>query len=568
MKTSTDVNTKNLWGFPQLSLRALCLSALGSILITASSMYVALRMSALPWPTVFVAILSMAVLRLLGKTNIHEINIAKTGMSAGAMIAGGVAFTLPGLWLTGIFQPFDSSKETLQQWLIPKFFPILGVTLAGTLLGTLLCWLLRHFYLARLKLDYPIGQAAGETLKAAEAGGSSAKTMFGSLGFATLFTILRDAPATFGGNTLMPARFSSNIRGFSVGLEYSPMAIAIGYLIGFPATLYWFLGAILSQWLILNLAVQWGWFASAELASSFNFTAAVGLMVGAGCGIVLHFIYTLLRNKQIATETTESENLAKLKSTGKATSILRVALLVLAYGLILFSGLPWYVGILLCVGVAFATAMSATITGQTGVNPMEIFAIIVLLFVRIFCDVEPYIALLVTGVVAVACGYAGDLMNDYKAGVMLQTDPNSQMVSEIVGGVVGAFVAVLGLFAIIYQYGGVGGDTGLTAVQAQTVTTMVSGIGDQTVFFSSLAVGCVLFLCKVPAMIIGIGMLLGMPMSTAVFVGGVAQLIVKRLALKQEQSTLEHNGQLVAAGLLGGEGITGTVLAILSMILG
>ncbi|WP_232618810.1 SDR family NAD(P)-dependent oxidoreductase, partial [Acetomicrobium sp. S15 = DSM 107314] len=39
---------------------------------TASSTYVALRLGALPWPTVFVAILSLSVLRLLGHTNINE----------------------------------------------------------------------------------------------------------------------------------------------------------------------------------------------------------------------------------------------------------------------------------------------------------------------------------------------------------------------------------------------------------------------------------------------------------------------------------------------------------------
>lgn len=68
------------------------LGALGSALITTSSMYVALRMGALPWPTIFVAILSLTVLKALGSTNLNEVNVTHTAMSAGGMVAGGVAF--------------------------------------------------------------------------------------------------------------------------------------------------------------------------------------------------------------------------------------------------------------------------------------------------------------------------------------------------------------------------------------------------------------------------------------------------------------------------------------------
>ena len=68
-----------------LTWRAVLLTILGSILITISSMYIALKMSALPWPTIFVAILSMSLLKLGGKisrqtTDLNEINITQTGI--------------------------------------------------------------------------------------------------------------------------------------------------------------------------------------------------------------------------------------------------------------------------------------------------------------------------------------------------------------------------------------------------------------------------------------------------------------------------------------------------------
>ena len=49
--------------------------------------------------------------------------------------------------------------------------------------------------------------------------------------------------------------------------------------------------------------------------------------------------------------------------------------------------------------------------------------------------------------------------------------------------------AVFALFAIIYSFGGVGGETGLTAAQAHSVTALVKGIGDPVVFFVALVFG-------------------------------------------------------------------------------
>ena len=83
----------------QLTPRGLLTGILGLIIITTSSMYVALRMGALPWPTIFVTVLSMSVLGRAKGSTLQEINVTHTMMSAGAMVAGGIAFTIPGLWI-------------------------------------------------------------------------------------------------------------------------------------------------------------------------------------------------------------------------------------------------------------------------------------------------------------------------------------------------------------------------------------------------------------------------------------------------------------------------------------
>ena len=105
-----------------LTLRGLVLGIAGLVVITASSMYVALRMGALPWPTVFVTVVSMAVLSRMKDSTLQEINTTHTLMSAGAMVAGGLAFTLPGLWMLNPAATFPLSS-------------LIALTVVGAVLG-------------------------------------------------------------------------------------------------------------------------------------------------------------------------------------------------------------------------------------------------------------------------------------------------------------------------------------------------------------------------------------------------------------------------------------------------
>jgi uncharacterized oligopeptide transporter (OPT) family protein len=194
---------------------------------------------------------------------------------------------------------------------------------------------------------------------------------------------------------------------------------------------------------------------------------------------------------------------------------------------------------------------------------MEIFGIIVLLAIRLIMPVSDLHAFLIAAAVAVVCGYTGDMMNDYKTGQIVKTNPKAQLISELVGGLIGAVVSVIALFAVIVRYGGVGGDTGLGAAQAHSVAAMVGGIGDPVVFATALLIGFLLYMKDIPAMIIGIGMILPQSMSIAIFSGGLIALLLGKIS--KENENLKQNGQIIAAGLLGGEGITGTVLAIIAM---
>ncbi|HHV42372.1 MAG TPA: peptide transporter [Clostridiaceae bacterium] len=539
---------KTHFSYDGLTWRSILLTIAGSILITISSMYIALKMSALPWPTIFVAILSMSLLKIGSsffkkKTTLHEINVTQTGMSSGAMVAGGIAFTIPALFISGVYEPYDPKTMQLSAWMLPKFWPVFLVSLAGVVIGTVLCWVYRRRNIEELELAYPIGAAAADTLTAGEAGGGQALMLIISLAVSSVFTVIRDVKGW------IQALYTGSVSFFPVAIYMSPLALATGYIIGFIPACYWFVGALVG--LIMQQAG----------ISDHIITSAVGLMVGAGIGIVINFVSTSIADARKRRLSTGKGQQAKKKSRGGLYMLIGTAL---SFVISIWAGFSLPVSLFTMVGVIFATAMSSVITGQTGINPMEIFGIIILLSIRLLVTVSDEHAILIACLVAVACGYAGDAMNDYKTGHVLSSDPRAQFVTQLLGGLAGVIVAVPAFFLIIAQYGNVGADTGLPAAQSHSVAAMVSGIGDPLIFTAALLAGMILFLLKVPSMIIGIGMILGLGMSTSIFLGGIVQLLISRL----KSDKINMAGNIIAAGLLGGEGITSTIISIVAMLKG
>ncbi len=535
---------RNFLGIEQLSLRSLIFGALGSCVITASSMYVALRMSALPWPTIFVAVFSMALLKLFGKTTNNEINITQTAMSAGSMVAGGLAFTLPGLWIMGIWKNPSSFSD--------NFVKVLTISISGMLFGTVTSYILRYRFIVKNGgLPYPIGLAAAETIKAGDEGGKKSIVLFGSMIASAIYTFIRDQLA------LIPQvlMYKSTMIAWN-----SPMAVGMGYILGALYTGIWFLGALFSNAFIIPFGPKLGLFADAAAASAFKTSTGIGLMVGTGIGVLIGIIISAIKKilKKEGSNDFINSNKKKFMSSGRILIIIATGL---AFIFTIVSGLAVVPSVLLIIGIFIVSFMAATITGQTGLNPMEIFGIIVLLGIRIFVDIDATDAFMVAACVAVASGFSGDLFNDYKTGQVLGTNPKAQLISQIVGGVFGTIIATLALFAIIIQFGEVGTDTALPAGQAVGVTSMINGIGEPLVFGIAAIIGAILYLLGLPTATLGIGIYLPFYISSSVFLGGVIRFVIDLVKGKSKDET----GTVTASGLLGGEGITGVGIALVKM---
>ncbi|WP_102374541.1 OPT/YSL family transporter [Raoultibacter massiliensis] len=558
----------------QLTARGIAIGCVGCAIITAASAYTALKMGALPWPIIFAAIISLFFLKALGNTNLHEANVTHTIMSAGAMVAGGLAFTIPGIWII--------TKANDVNW-----WEMLIVALSGVILGLICTAVLRKHFIEDADLEYPIGQAAAQTLIAGNSGGKTGKKLFGSMALAGIYTALRD---WFG---MIPAMLfgSVSIPGVAFGIYNSPMLLAVGFLVGTASVVVWFVGAIIGNFGIIVGGSGLGLW---DTATGQGITASLGMgaMMGCGIGAILKNILP----KAIGLIKATSASPAPLKPTtpaaaGQPESRKRrmrwtagaIALAVAAVALLLCFGLrldPLASAIVVLLAWV-TTAMGAQSVGQTGIDPMEIFGLIVLLIVAAASNVAQVQLFFVAGVIAVACGLAGDVMNDFKAGHVLGTDPKAQWIGQAIGGVLGALVAVAVLFVLVSAYGAdaFGTQGTFVAAQASVVATMVSGIPSVPAFAIGLIAGCALYLLGLPVMMLGLGIYLPFYMSFTAFLGAMAKVgydaVCKRRRAKlpadeasDRKKEQEETGLVAASGLLGGESVVGVLVAFASVTMG
>lgn len=251
-----------------------------------------------------------------------------------------------------------------------------------------------------------------------------------------------------------------------------------------------------------------------------------------------------------------------------------LALMVAAAALVICLGLGLspLVAVVIVLLSFVTTIMSAQSVGSTGIDPMEIFGLIVLLIVAVISDTAPVKLFFVAGIVAVTCGLAGDVMSDFKTGALIGTNPRAMWAGQAVGALLGVVVAVLTMNALFAAYGpdafGVG--KAFVAAQASVVATMVSGIPSVPAFALGLAAGIGLYLVGLPSMMIGLGVYLPFYMPLSMFLGAFAKVVFDRFARRAgvDEQAEQETGIVVASGLLGGESIVGVIIALASVVAG
>ena len=232
----------------ELTVPAVLLGVLLSVVMGAANVYLGLRAGMTVSASIPAAVISMGILRgVLRRKSVLESNLVQTAASAGESLAAGIIFTMPALLLTGVWDHFDFWTTTL-------------VALTGGLLGILLMIPMRQvFVVDNTELKFPEGVACAEVLRA----GADELDDEGHAG--TWWT--RADPGWHHRRrrlqvpAIVPRSVSHDGRRGGVaigrvhylGADISPALLAVGYIVTLPIALQIFAGGALG-WLI---AIPW-----------------------------------------------------------------------------------------------------------------------------------------------------------------------------------------------------------------------------------------------------------------------------------------------------------------------
>lgn len=442
--------------------RAVVLGALLGVVFGAASVYLALKVGLTTSASVPIAVLSIAILKKLGRSTILENNMVQTVGSAGESIAAAVVFTVPAVLFLG------GELDYLRTLLI---------ALLGGVLGVLMMIPLRRFLIVQEhgKLRFPEGTACAEILKSGESGVTSASKIFAGLGAGALYK----ACAYIGGFwKYSVARDLTFFRGSSVALEASPELLGVGYIIGWRTSVVMVAGSLLSAFVLGPTIAFFGEAAAAPIAPEAN--ALVKDMtpdgiwgsyvryIGAGA-VAAGGIVGLLRALPsiVASLTAVGRKLGALGARGAAQDVPRterdtpIAIVVLGSlalvaTIVLVPSFHMNVfgAVLILVFGFLFSAVSARITGLVGSSscPLSGMTIAVLmgtclLFLAAGWTGKEYwiLALTVGAIVCIAISNAGTTAQDLKTGHLVGATPRAQQMGLLVGVVTSAVVVGLTL---------------------------------------------------------------------------------------------------------------------------
>ena len=444
---------------PEFTFRAIFLGCIFGILFGAVTVYVGLRAGLTVAASIPIAVLSISVLRALGRASILENNIVQTTGNAGQSIAAGVIFTLPAL----IFLGFDLEYSRI-------FF----LALLGGWLGVFFMIPLRRELIVKEHghLTYPEGTACADVLLAGEHGGSFASRVFWGLGLGAIYTLFQNGNL-FSAWPGTPNYEPKWLPGSAIRADATPEYLGVGYIIGPRVAGTIFAGGVFS-WLVLMPAIHFfgahftgpiypGTQPISQMSPSDLWAAYVRPM-GAGA-VAAAGILTLLRTlptiwgafrEGIATIGKSRAAAAAEKRTDRdfPMSVVvggSVLLVVLMFLFLTFKPVPGAQTSLLAnlaasllvvvFGFLFVT-VSSRIVGLIGssANPISGMTIATLMATSAIFLVKGWtapafgaLAITIGGVVCIASANAGDTSQDLKTGFLIGATPWKQQLALIIG---------------------------------------------------------------------------------------------------------------------------------------
>ncbi len=565
----------------ELTPRSIALGIALALILGAANAYLGLYAGLTVSASIPAAVISMAILRILGGSTILENNVVQTIASAGEAVAAGAIFTFPALVILG-------GVRTL------PYVEVTALCVVGATMGALLVVFLRRAYIVEERLPFPEGVACAQVLRAGDAQANVRPLVVGGLISAAL-KALQDVAGIIPGS-VSGARWvgSAAVAG---SLDISAALLGVGYIIGIRIAALVFAGGAFA-WLVaipvltaFHPAHGTGDAATtaSQLWSSQVRYLGVGAMLTGGvvtlwrlrtriASAIVDSIRIVRSTQAVATAREDTDLSARAVLTAVALCV--PVIFAICLGLSGQVALSAALAILLTLICFFATAIAGYLTGIVGAsnNPVSGVTVIVLLAVALFLklagvsqSVGPQLAILSGAIVCTAAAMAGDSTHDLATGYHVGATPRSLEIGVLVGAIASSFLMAPILNLLIAGYGIAGTPTAragaLAAPQAFLMAKVTQGVFHGGLPLGTIATGAALAAIlgfsdrylerrgskwRTPIMPAAIGLYLPFGLSVAIFIGALAHSL-----FGPEDEAESGPGILLAAGLVAGEALMG-----------
>ncbi|MEO8398975.1 MAG: oligopeptide transporter, OPT family [Ignavibacteriaceae bacterium] len=553
---------------PELTIKAIIIGAFLSVLLISSNIYMGLKTSFTEGGSILSAILAFVIIKSFrGKLSILENNIAQTMASSAASI-GIMVSVIPALILMG----YNFSGFQLFLWIF--LVSILGILFAVPL---------RKQMVIIERLPFPSGTACAETISAMHADSRQAvkksKILLVSGLFASIITWFRDGvPAIVPYITNIPGGISKYSFGqLSFGINWSPMLLGVGVLVGKRIGLSLLLGAVIGWGFLPFFLADNGIISGVgyKAVSGWTMWLAISLMVSAG--LTSFFI-----KWKIILRAFESMKNARINSNNniefpfKLWLILIIGVsLAIAFIMAAVFLIPFWMSLLAIFLSYFLAVIAIRAYGETDINPIGAVGHATQIFYGIIAPGKIIVNVMAAGITASGADQSADLMQDLKTGYLLGATPKKQAYAQFIGAAVGSIVAVPIFLAVTNAYG-IGTEIlpapsavlwkGLAELLSQGLASLpnyaFAGI------LSGAIIGIILALSEktkakkyLPSPIgMGIGIIVPAFFSVTIFLGSLlSYFFSKKFSEKSNAYSIS-----IASGAIAGESITGVIIAFLS----
>ncbi|MEO9485572.1 MAG: oligopeptide transporter, OPT family [Ekhidna sp.] len=611
-KPYIDSNTS----LPEITVKAVVLGALLSIVLSAANAYFGLFAGLTVSASIPAAVISMALLKVFKNSNILENNLVQTAASAGESLAAGVIFTIPALVIMGYWEEFN-------------YFETMAIALCGGVLGILFTIPLRRALIVEENLKFPEGVATAEVLKTGEEGGKSVKYLVWGSILGGVFKLADSTLNLWSGLFEKATLVGQKFYGY-FSLNLSPALVAVGYIVGLNIAFLVFLGGVITWWIGMPIYIGSNGFdvVAAELVELGKFTSVsdvnadniggalwsakmrylgVGAMVIGGLWALMSLASSLGTAFKAGVQafksggTSMKDQIRTEMDTPMSWVLIGIGVLVVPIFMIYLSAISdvtvtiTMTLIMVVAGFLFA-AVAGYMAGLVGSsnNPISGVTIATILFASILLltlmgtgnELSGAAgAILIGAVVCCAAAIAGDNMQDLKAGHVLGATPYKQQIMQVVGVVAGALVIPI-ILNILLIGNGIGAPTpeqpeSLAAPQATLMMSVAQGIFSGglpwNIIYIGAGIAVVIILIdlylkskgsefRMPVLAVAVGLYLPFELDSSIFVGGVLAYFLTKATKGNKNIEKGNNaGLLLASGLITGEALMGILGAGLTV---